>query len=328
MTANLPKMIAESEPTSAVVLATPQRPQSWPGCLEAARREHAFFAARIAEVVEVINLVDESIAHDDAWLRDTGPIFVRDPAGNRRVVDFRFNNWGASYGDWSRDDTVADAIAKHLNLPCTRVDLSLEGGGLEVAPPNHAAAGTLITTAPCILNDNRNPGLTQTDAEAQLRQHLGVAPVIWLPKGLKGDETDGHVDNLARFATGNAVFCASAPADHQDHAACETNAVQLRDTGLDVIPLPIPEEPLTFEYPDDPAAADGYTGLHRLTASYTNYLLVNGVCFVPEFGRPAADERARHLIQEATGWDMVPIPCATLLVGGGGPHCLTCNVPA
>jgi len=320
------RLPAEFEPRGAVYTARPKRKKSWPGCLNEARQQFAYFTDALREVVPVV-LIDEDLQINpaDIWLRDTGPVWVEESTGTQtRLVlhDFGFNNWGALYPGWESDDQVPRQLAAALGQPRTQHDMILEGGAIE-----SNGQGTLIVTLACLVDERRNPGKDQAAITDALKLAFGLDHVLWLKDGLTGDETGGHVDNITRYLNPNTVVNTSAKPGHPDHAQCACNKTILESARLNVIDLPLPDEPVRYRYPQNPKNSDGLTGTQTLTASYANFLVANGVCFLPTFNQPASDQRAASIIKEASGWDIISIPSHYLLVGGGNLHCLTKDAP-
>ncbi len=270
------------------------------------------FAGRVPRERVVL----EPIPTDDAWCRDHGAIFVRDPRGRRVALDFRFNAWGGKYPPFDRDDAVPRHMAQALGLECLSIDAVLEGGSIDVN-----GAGALLTTEQCLLHPNRNPGLGRGEIEALLARYLGARAVIWLGEGIAGDDTDGHVDDIARFV-GEDVVLAAVESNRADanYRPLRHNLERLRSArlpggrGLRVRELPMPE-PL-------------YRNGERLPASYANFYIGNRVVLVPVFECPA--DRAALEILAACFPDRraVPIDSRALVVGLGAFHCLTQQVPA
>jgi agmatine deiminase len=269
------------------------------------------------------------IATDDSWVRDYGPLFVLDVDGTVACHKFRFNAWGGKFEAWAHDAAAGQAMAGHLGLPCWSHEMVLEGGAIEVN-----GTGTLITTDPCVINPNRNPGMTREKAEAVMRATLGVRKVIWLPGGLTHDyDTDGHIDNLARFVAERVIVAPRAAQRHVDHAVLEHNwqvLSEARDAEgqpFDLIALPVPEL-MTYVYPelsDEAAHCDGRRIV--LPASYANFLISNGHVFVPVFDQPADDVALRVMEAAMPGYTIVPMGARWLVVEGGALHCLTMQQP-
>jgi agmatine deiminase len=334
---------AEWEDHAATWLAWPHAPGTWPGRLEAVERAYVEMV-RALQGRELVRIAIEGnereararralreggvdadrgiefveLPTDDAWLRDTGPIFVR--RGEERIaLDFRFDAWGGKYPPWERDDRVAARIARHVGIPVERVELVLEGGSLD-----GNGAGSVLTTESCLLHPNRKRGAedrSRASLERLLAQHLGARRVLWLGDGIAGDDTDGHVDDIARFvAADTVVACVQPDPADVDHAPLAANRERLRamrtadDKPLAVIELPMPE----------PVVRGG----DRLPASHANFLLANGVALVPVFGG-ASDERALAILRECLpGREIVGIPSRDLVLGLGAVHCLTQHEPA
>lgn len=244
----------------------------------------------------------------DIWLRDTGPIFG---AGSKTAAAFRFNGWGGKY-ELEFDDTVAAQIGEHAGVALTQNDFILEGGALD-----HDGAGVILTTRQCLLNPNRNPGWTETLAEAALEQALGARTVVWLGDGLLNDHTDGHVDNLARFVAPGVVAVPIAFGPKDPNAdAFDAAAAALAAAGLK--PLRIPSPGLVLDEDERP-----------IPASHMNFLIANGAVIVPTYG----DETAARLACEGLKTvypdrEIIPLPSLAILSGGGSFHCISQQEPA
>jgi len=348
------RMPAEFEPHAGCWMAWPERPDNW---REAAAPAQAAFAA-IAEAIAVSEPVtmavsDASYEHcraalspavrvleistDDAWMRDIGPSFLTDGAGELRGVDWVFNAWGGAegglYASWERDDRAARKILEVEGAARYRAPLVLEGGSIHVD-----GQGTVLTTEECLLNPNRNPGLSREQIEGALRSYLGVEKVLWIDRGLSGDETDGHIDNIACFARPGVILL-SWPADAGDpsRAAAEdaerrlTGAVDARGRSLEVIRIPAPGT-LTISA-QEAAGVERRQGTipriagERMAGSYVNFFIASSrVVF------PLLDERTDGLAEEALaacfpGRELVGIGAREILLGGGNIHCITQQVP-
>lgn len=329
-------MPAEWAPHSRCWMEWPTRGEVWGEQIEAARDAYAEVAAAIArfEPVTMIakpkNFIEASLRvgkdknitmlnlpHDDSWMRDNGPTFVVNAAGEVAGVDWRWNAWGNKYPDHERDALVAEEVLKHLAMRRYEAPFVLEGGAIHTD-----GEGTLLTTESCLLNPNRNPGLGRTDMEELLAAYLGVRKVIWLGDGLKDDDTDGHVDNLACFAKPGAVLALACndPAD-ANHGALKDNLARLRAAtdaqgrAFEVVEI---EQARARYLPDG----------RRLALSYINFYIANGAVIVPAFEDPQ-DARAFETISRAfPGREVVQVPALDIVHGGGGIHCITQQQPA
>lgn len=259
------------------------------------------------------------IPHNDAWLRDNGPTFVINEAGDLAAVNWRFNAWGGKYAPWDLDDAVAPSILRQADIRTFDADLVMEGGSIHVD-----GEGTLLTTAECLLNPNRNPELDRQQIEEKLRQYLNIDKTIWLNKGLHGDETDGHVDNIACFAApGKVILQVCDDPNDENYAITQENlAILERETDakgrkLEVIRI---QQPPRAEY-----------GGKRLTLSYLNFYFVNGGIILPVFGGPAeeTDRRAIRVLQETFPDRRIrSVDGMAIIREGGNVHCTTQQVPA
>jgi agmatine deiminase len=249
----------------------------------------------------------------DVWLRDTGPIFL----GPDAAVGFRFNGWGGKY-DLAHDDEVADQIAKAAGAALARSNAILEGGALD-----HDGEGTVLTTRQCLLNPNRNPGWTEAEAEAALARDLGARKVLWLGDGLQNDHTDGHVDNLARFAAPGVVLCPVAfGAGDPNGGVYDSAARALADMTdaegrrLRVVRIPSPGW----------VEVDGVGGA---PASHMNFIIANRAVILPVYGEGLAGALAAQGLSEAfPGREVIALPSSALLTGGGSFHCISQQEPA
>jgi len=254
-------------------------------------------------------------AFGDIWLRDTGPIFTEGAAG-RQAQGFRFNGWGGKY-DLEHDDTVAAQIAAAAGTPLAQHDVILEGGALD-----HDGQGTVLTTAQCLLNPNRNPGWTEADAEAALAEALGVRKVLWLGQGLAKDHTDGHVDNLARFVAPGVVACPvafgrgdpNAPA-YDDAARRLAGMTDAAGRRLKVVRIP------------SPGWIDDGEG-RPAPASHMNFLIANRAVIAPIYADQPGAFAVQALEELFPGRQVIGLPSQAILTGGGSFHCITQQEPA
>lgn len=336
------RMPAEWEPHQATWFSWPHNVETWPEELGAVERALAGAVRAIAEGEAVfINVLDAAhrqhvasvlqeagarervrffeIPTDDAWVRDHGPIFVvRGGTGDREVAatSWRFNSWGGKYPPWENDDRASTRMADALGVHAFEADVVLEGGSVEVN-----GAGALLTTRSCLLNPNRNPHLSEEDIETLLRRHFGVQEVIWLADGIRGDDTDGHIDDLTRFVSEDTVVTVVTADIHDaDYAPLQENLERLHEARLpdgrplNVVQLPTPR----------PVVVRG----ERMPASYANFYIANKVVIVPVFG-DEADQRALLTLQQLFPDRIVtPLDCRELIWGLGAIHCLTQQVPA
>ena len=250
---------------------------------------------------------------DDLWMRDIGPVFVVNESGKKAAIDFNFNGWGnKQYHD--RDAEVAGFVAEKAGVPLISTDLVFEGGGIEVD-----GRGTAIVTESCMINNNRNPGWSKTDCEAELKALLGLGKIIWLP-GIRGyDITDGHTDFYARFASPGVVVAGSDPNPESfDHAVTKKHLEILRsatDVDGNKLEVAVLEGPTKIR--------PGYES-DDFAAGYINFYVINGAVIAPEFGDRTADSRAKETLTGLFGdRDIVQINIDDLAAGGGGIHCTT-----
>ncbi len=254
---------------------------------------------------------------DDLWMRDTGPVFVVTENGDKAAVDFNFNGWGGKQ-DFDHDAKVAGFVAQRAGVRRIQTELILEGGGIEV--DGH---GTAIITESCVLNENRNPGMSKAQCDLRLKQLLGLEKIIWLP-GIKGkDITDGHTDFYARFARPGVVIAGYDPDPQSfDHAVTKRHLEMLRvatdaeGRKLEVVVL------------EAPSRVRDKFGSDDFAAGYINFYVCNGAVIAPEFGDPRTDEAAeRELRRLFPGREVVQICIDGIAAGGGGIHCTTQQEP-
>ncbi|MFC0213471.1 agmatine deiminase family protein [Paenibacillus chartarius] len=297
------RAIAEFEPVGVVVNAADAEKVR-----EALHRE--------GPTVHPIELLP--IEHNDAWLRDNGPTFVVNGQGEVAGVNWKFNAWGGKYSPWDLDDAVAPQILEHYGVRRFDAPLVMEGGSIHVD-----GEGTLLTTEECLLNTNRNPELQREHIEEELRKFVNIDKVIWLKRGLDGDETDGHVDNIACFAAPGKVIIQTCydPSD-ANYEITQENLSILRSTKdaqgreLQIIELP---QPPRVDFEDS-----------RLTLSYLNFYFVNGGIILPIFGGTAAetDKQAVAALQAAFPERRIrTVDGMAIIKEGGNVHCTTQQMP-
>jgi agmatine deiminase len=263
------------------------------------------------EGVALSQIVFVPVAAEDSWIRDYGPTFVINESQKKlAMIKWRFNAWGDKYDDLIGDDRIPHALNKTLRLDMFEAGIVLEGGSIEVN-----GAGTVLTTEQCLLNKNRNPHLKRAEIEEYLKEYLNVSRVLWLAEGIVGDDTDGHIDDIARFVSKDTVICAfeDDPAD-ENYKILEDNYERLVGFGLNVVKLPMP----------------GYVGDRhaRLPASYANFYIGNSEVVVPTFGH-ANDKRALEIIQKCFKSHRVTCVHAVSMVHGLGTiHCCSQQQPS
>ena len=322
------RMPGEFEPIECVWVVPPHNEETWPGCFEAAQAQHADWVDAMRPYVEVKTPGSLGIDTNDSWVRDFGPIFVvNDQTKQLAVHDFHFNSWGAKYEEVRPlDDVVPQHLASKLGLPLWVHDFVLEGGSIDVN-----GKGTVMTTQQCLFNANRNPWAPPEVIEQTLHEALGTRHIIWLPGGIAGDDTDGHIDDVARFVSPDCVAVAVAPEGHADHATTQRNLdalKQARDQGghpLQIVGLPTPE-PIIYDFPNLPSVET--PGPAPVPASYANFLIANDAVFVPAFDQEADDVACGVLEKVLPGRSIVPVRAEHLVVGLGALHCLSMQQPA
>lgn len=259
------------------------------------------------------------IDHNDAWLRDNGPTFLVRETGELAGVNWRFNAWGEKYAPWDLDDQVAPQVLASVGAKRFDAPLVMEGGSFHVD-----GAGTLLTTEECLLNPNRNPELTKGQIEAELKKFLNIQKVVWLKKGLDGDETDGHVDNIACFAAPGKILIqvCDDPGDANYFVTQENLKILNEETDA----LGRKFDIVTIQQPPKLCADK-----QRLTLSYLNFYFVNGGLILPVFGGQAqeTDQLAGQVLAKLYPERRIrPINGLAIIREGGNVHCTTQQMPA
>jgi len=261
-----------------------------------------------------VELLD--IPTDDMWARDNGPIFLKHPDGRKAMLDLNFNGWGGKQAHES-DNKITSAIAGHLNRRYIQAGVCGEGGGIEFD-----GEGTLMLTDSCWVNENRNPGLSRDEIEAELKRQLGVETVIWLP-GVRGEEmTDGHIDGSFRFIRPGLIMAGPLLGDttvwgeaHAESMEILKRATDARGRSFEIVDLPWSEKHRS----DQPDFFNGYA----------NFYVGNGAVYSPEFGDPKADARALETLGRLfPGREVVMLNVDRIYENGGGIHCVTQQEPA
>lgn len=336
-------MPAEWHPHAGTWLTWPKDPETWPGRVEQVEEVYLEIISALAphETVNVL-VDDETIEHAvsrrcnfpsaanvrfhhiptvDSWIRDYGPNFLISNDGAGAFNDWTFNAWGNKYEALKQDDQVPRLLEPILKLPRFTPGIVMEGGAIDVN-----GNGCVLTTEQCLLNPNRNPQLSRTEIEDYLKSHLGVVKVLWLGEGIVGDDTDGHIDDIARFVSPSTIVCAieddSADANYellQNNLARLKHMTDANDRPFEIATLPMPgvvggESTVT-------------RNLDRLPASYANFYIANNVVLLPVFGH-ANDNRAAETLQRVLPTRrVIPINAEPLVWGMGTIHCLTQQQP-
>jgi len=333
------RMPAEWEPHSAVWLAWPYDEITFPDRVEKA--ESAFVkilgALHKSEDAELLVLDEEmkKKAHDmlseagadmtrinfhvtdyaDVWMRDTGPIFVKDVSGKTVITKWVFNSWGNKFPELLKDAAIPGKIGEWKDISVEEPQIIIEGGAIDVD-----GEGMCLTTEQCLLNGNRNPGSSKAEIEKYMEQYLGVRKTVWLKEGLVNDHTDGHIDELARFAAPGRIVCAyeDDPEDENfgilsDNYKTLTGAADLDGRPFEIIRLPMPH----VRYDDG----------QKAPVSYTNFYIGNTVVLVPTFN-DENDGKALGILSDCfPGREVVGIDCSDIIYGGGAVHCMTQQQP-
>ncbi|MDO8559948.1 MAG: agmatine deiminase family protein [bacterium] len=332
------RMPAEWEPHDGTWLAWPHNRKHWPSKFAPipntyvqivkalTQSERVFLCVRDGEMErEVRELLQDGnvplrqveffqIETNASWSRDHGPIFVHGPEG-LTILDWGYNGNGKKWGPTNLDDAVPEKISSLLSLPLVQPQMILEGGSIEVN-----GKGTLLTTESCLLNENRNPQLNRDQIEGYLREHLGVTNILWLKEGIAGDDTDGHIDDLARFVNPTTVVCPliDDSAD-EDYAILQRNyrdLQRMRDQDgklLTIVPLPVPA-PVIYKKT-------------RLPASYANFYIGNTVVLMPTFQAPQDADAMAILQRYFPTRRVIGVDCVDLVWGFGTIHCSTQQQP-
>jgi agmatine deiminase len=330
------RMPAEWEPHQATWLAWPHEKSDWPGKFAPIPWLYGEIVRLLARVERVRILVEDAAAErsvrrilktcdadldaveffhhatNRSWTRDFCPLFVKNKAGELAITDWKFNGW-AKYDNYAADNATPAFIAKKLKLPRWEPGLVLEGGSIDVN-----GTGKLLTTEECLLSDvqARNPGVSRREIERALADYLGATEVIWLGRGIAGDDTHGHIDDIARFtARDTVVAVVESDKSSENYEPLKENVARLRARGdLRVVTLPCPE-PVYFAG-------------QLLPASYANFYIANGLVLAPTFGDPHDRAALNTLARLFPEREVIGIPCRDLVLGLGTLHCMTQQQPA
>ncbi|MFZ5807391.1 MAG: agmatine deiminase family protein [Verrucomicrobiota bacterium] len=335
------RMPAEWEPHEATWLAWPHNQLTWPDQLDTIQNTWVEIIEALCPYEKVYVLVNDDCMADevriktgkiragltnifpvviptnDAWMRDAGPIFLSAKKYPSLIAqDFIFNSWGGKYAPWDEDDAVPTRIANKISVPCLKRNFILEGGSIDVN-----GKGTVMTTTSCLMNTNRNAQFSQKQIEEHLKTFLGVSHAIWLEHGIEGDDTDGHIDDIARFVNHDTIATV-VEADFNDanYKPLQENLKKLNQSvdqdgqHFNIVLLPMPNR------------LDCSFG--RCPASYANFYIANNVVLVPTYSCPQ-DQDALDIIQDLFPTrQIVGIESTPLIVGLGAIHCITQQQPA
>jgi agmatine deiminase len=333
------RMPAEWEPHAATWLSWPRRegisfPDSFDRVLPALRAMVEALIESEQVCINICNGVHEAEARavlyglsmervtfyriptNEPWCRDHGPIFLTRNADPRvAIVDWDYNAWGGKYPPCHLDEVVPTRAGEFLHLPVFYPRMILEGGSIEVN-----GAGALLTTESCLLNPNRNPSLGRAEIEQHLRDYFGVQDILWLGEGIEGDDTDGHIDDLARFVSENTVVTAvEENREDKNYEPLQENLARLRQMKveqgeIEIVTFPMPKKIVREK--------------QRLPASYANFYIANSCLLLPTFADPN-DETALSILQKLfPDRRVIGIDCRELIWGLGTFHCLTQQQPA
>jgi len=336
-------MPAEWEKHEAIWLAWPHNPEDYPKNLENVHKTYLEIIKTVSNNEKVHILakdnqvkinIEERLAmgkmeaknihihifnYADVWMRDYGPIFILNVGENKlAMIHWKFNAWGEKYEELKNDTNAPPFINKFLKIPCFKPGIVLEGGSIDVN-----GKGTLLTTQQCLLNKNRNPTLSKEEIESYLMDYLGVSNIIWLIEGILGDDTDGHIDDIARFVNPTTVLCAYESNKNDANYFILKNNYEILSQSTDqdgrklqIIKLPMPGEVFSED------------GASRLPASYANFYIGNGCVLVPFYGHEN-DIKALSIIQDLFPTrKAIGINCSELAHGLGAIHCISQQQPA
>ncbi|GGY70460.1 agmatine deiminase [Cellvibrio zantedeschiae] len=335
------RLPAEWEPQDAILLAWPHKDTGWSGQLDELTQLYEALVSVICDFADLVIAIPEGeiedvrarlaamdvpleyvyfypVVSNDTWARDFGPVTVQTEEG-MKLIDFGFNAWGGKY-PFDLDSKITQRLRELGAFPSAQyeaLDFILEGGSIE-----SDGKGTLLTTTSCLLNKNRNPGLSKEQIEEQLKNTLGIKKINWISSGyLAGDDTDGHVDVLARFCPQDTIVYTACDDEQDEHyAALKQMEAELKAMtnaeGQSYRLLALPWPGAKFNDSDE-----------RVPATYANFLIVNEAVLVPIYDS-LSDEDALDVISQAfPGYEIFGIPCSSLIERGGSLHCITMQLP-
>lgn len=355
------RMPAEWEPHEQCWMGWPERPDNWRenagpaqevfarAAISISKFEHVTLCASAKQYPKVHELMEHQtnirvveMSMNDSWFRDMGPTFITRKGDSRNGeqtiagIDWQFNAWGGIYDDWSLDSDVAKKIVEIERIPRFPQKMILEGGSIHVD-----GEGTCITTEECLLNPNRNPNMTKLEIENELKDFLGVSKVIWVPRGLYGDEdTNGHVDNMCCFIKPGVILLSwtDDEKDPQYERSVEalsvlSQSVDAKGRQLEVVKIHVPGPLYMTKEEAEGVVSTGHAVPRepgtRLAASYVNFYIANGGIIAPSFGDNKWDKEAHAVLQKAfPDHEVVMVEGAReIVLGGGNIHCITQQQP-
>ena len=336
------RLPAEWEPQDAVMLTWPHKNSPWDWILDDVVELYEALATVICDYADVVIAVPEAqldevrsrleamgapleyihlypCASNDTWARDHGPLTVETPDGFK-ILDFQFNGWGSKFPH-DLDEQISRQLFSQDAFPYATIESQiwvLEGGSIETD-----GEGTLLTTSSCLLNKNRNPDLSKADIEARLMAAFGVQKINWLDHGyLAGDDTDGHIDTLARLCPNNTIVYTACDDEQDEHydelkkmEAQLQSFTNAKGEPYRLLPLPWAGEVLGDESDE------------RLPSTYANFLVINEAVLVPIYGLPMDEDALEVVAQAFPGYEIFGIPCLSLIEQGGSLHCITMQIP-
>lgn len=348
------RMPGEFEPHSGSYMIWPERPDNWRNGGKPAQKVFAEVAKAISRFEPITVLANKDqyknaramldpavrvieASNNDSWVRDCGPTFVTN-GEEIRGVDWDFNAWGGLvdglYFPWDLDDEIALKVTEIERTDRYKAEnFVLEGGSIHVD-----GEGTLVVTEECLLSEGRNPSLSKEEIEENLKEYLNVEKIIWLPRGIYNDETNGHVDNIFTFVKPGEALLAWCEDESDPQYEISKSALEVLERETDakgrkikvhklILPRPVL---ITAEESEGVDAVDGTLPRNegdRLAASYANLYIINGAVLFPKFNDPA-DEKAESLLKEVfPGREIVGIYAREILLGGGNIHCITQQIP-
>lgn len=336
------RLPAEWEPQDAVMLTWPHKNTGWNWILDDVIELYEALATVIVDYADVViatpaELIDEvrgrleamgapmeyiylyPCQSDDTWARDHGPLTVETDEGFK-VLDFQFNGWGNKFPH-ALDNQITQQLFNQKAFPYAQLEVQdwvLEGGSIETD-----GQGTLLTTSSCLLNKNRNPQLTKVDIEARLQTAFGVRKINWLDYGyLVGDDTDSHIDTLARICPNNTIVYTACDDDQDEHYAELKKMEEQLKTFTNADGEPYRLLPLPWSGP-----VLGRDSDERLPSTYANFLIINEAVLVPIYDLPMDEDALEVVSQAFPGFEILGIPCSALIEQGGSLHCITMQIP-